>query len=59
LNEIGNNEYALETHGILSDDQLTSLVNFQQTPNAKAILAAEGLRHQFENILPAEPTHTN
>ncbi len=58
LNAKGNNEYTLETHGILSDDELTALVNFQQTPNAKAVLATEGLRHQFENILPAQPIHS-
>ncbi len=59
LAAIGGNQYTLETHGILSDDELTALVNFQQTPNAKAVLATEGLRHQFENILPAQPIHSN
>jgi hypothetical protein len=59
LKENGINKYELETNGVLYDDELTSLVNQQQTPNAKAILATEILRHQFQNILPAQPLQLN
>jgi len=49
--------YVLETFGLLTDSDLNGLVSQQQSPETKFRLSREGLRHQYYNILPSQPTY--
>jgi len=50
-----SNQYVLKTWGVLTDDDLQAMIMRQKTQQQKMLLAKEGLRHQYHNILDAAP----
>lgn len=48
-------QYVLKTWGVFTDDDLQAMIMCQKNQQQKMLLAKEGLRHQYQNILGAAP----